>query len=62
MATNRLGDLLSLIKDDLHLIALAFVFLLGAAVAQVLIPHYTGEPHKITLFQVLKKERKRVCR
>jgi len=35
-------DLLSLARDDWHLISLAFVFLLGAAVGQVLIPHYTG--------------------
>lgn len=36
-------DLLSLVRDDTHLIALAFVFLLGAAVGQVMIPHYTGQ-------------------
>ncbi len=35
-------DLLSLARDDAPLIGLAFIFLLGAAVGQVLIPHYTG--------------------
>lgn len=35
-------DLLCLARPDAHLIGLAFVFLLGAAVGQVLIPHYTG--------------------
>ena len=39
-ATYR--DLLSLARDDAPLIGLAFVFLLGAAIGQVLIPHYTG--------------------
>lgn len=34
-------DLLTLVRDDVHLITLAFVFLLGAAVGQVMIPHYT---------------------
>lgn len=36
-------DLLSLTRDDWHLISLAFAFLLGAAIGQVLIPHYTGK-------------------
>lgn len=36
-------DLLSLTRDDWHLISSAFAFLLGAAIGQVLIPHYTGK-------------------
>jgi len=35
-------DLVRLCKDDVHLIGLAFVFLLAAAVMQVAIPHLTG--------------------
>jgi len=35
-------DLLSVCADDLHYFAFAFVFLILAAVAQVLIPRYTG--------------------
>ena len=35
-------DLLSVCIDDLHYFALAFVFLIAAAVFQVLIPRYTG--------------------
>lgn len=35
-----LSDLWSTISPDLHLVALAFVFLIMAAVAQILVPHY----------------------
>jgi ATP-binding cassette subfamily B (MDR/TAP) protein 9 len=35
-------DLLSVCVDDLHYFALAFLFLILAAIAQVLIPRYTG--------------------
>mmetsp|Transcript_2359 Transcript_2359/g.6212 ORF Transcript_2359/g.6212 Transcript_2359/m.6212 type:complete len:921 (-) Transcript_2359:77-2839(-) len=39
----KLTDLLGLCKPDAPLIFLAFVFLILAAAAQVLIPHYTGK-------------------
>ena len=43
-ANYRAGwdDLISLCKPDLHLIAVAFVFLILAAFTQVLIPQFTG--------------------
>ena len=36
-------DLLGVCAPDAHLIALAFVFLLCAAMAQIYVPHYTGK-------------------
>ena len=36
-------DLLGVCAPDAHLIALAFVFLLFAAMAQIYVPHYTGK-------------------
>ena len=37
------SDLLGVCKPDSHLIALAFVFLLCAATAQIYVPHFTGK-------------------
>ena len=39
---TTINDLFSILYQDLHIIAIAFVFLLGAAAAQIFIPQFTG--------------------
>lgn len=41
--TTGWADLLGICKPDAHLIVLAFIFLIAAAVAQIYIPRFTGD-------------------